>query len=400
MVLFTGKGGVGKTSIAAASAVAAARRGARVLVTSTDAAHSLADAFATPLGDRPVPVAVGDVEIDAQQLDAQRRLERHWGQVHAYLAALLSWGGVDEVVAEELVMLPGLEELFALFDLRGHVASGAYDLVVVDCAPTAETLKLLSLPDALRFYGDRVLGPGRSLKRVVAPLARTRGPAGSLLPLPDTEVVDAVSDVHGNLAAVHALLTDTERSTVRLVVNPERLVLAEATRTATALSLFGYGIDAVIVNRILPPAPDTPYLERWRARHVEHVATARRTFAPVPVLEVPLLEDEVVGATALLRLGELTYGTRDPAAVLHRQRPLRVAVEDGRHVLRLALPFATDDDLTLSRAGDDLQVTVGAWRRNVPLPTVLRRRHVDGARLAAGVLEVRFVADPVPVARP
>ncbi len=399
VVLFTGKGGVGKTSLAAASAVSAARRGSRVLVTSTDAAHSLADAFGTPLGDRPAPVQVDGVLLHAQQLDAQRRLERHWGQVQAYLAALLSWGGIGDVLAEELVLLPGLEELFALFDLRSQVAGGAYDLVVVDCAPTAETLKLLSLPEALRFYGDRVLGPGRALKRAIAPLTRTRGPAGGHLPLPDEEVVDAVSEVHGNLAAIHALLTDVDRSSVRLVVNPERLVLAEAERTATALSLFGYGIDAVIVNRILPEAVDGPYLAGWRERHREHTATARRVFAPVPVLEVPLLEEEVIGIQALARLGELTYGTLDPGAVLHRQRPLSLAEEDGRHVLRLVLPFATEDDLTLSRAGDDLQVTVGSWRRNVQLPAALRRRSVDGARLVDGVLEIRFVGEPAPVGR-
>jgi arsenite-transporting ATPase len=400
VVLFTGKGGVGKTSIAAASAVSAARRGARVLVTSTDAAHSLADAFATPLGDRPAPVEVDGAVLHAQQLDAQRRLERHWGQVHAYLTALVSWGGIGEVLAEELVLLPGLEELFSLFDLRSQVAGGAYDLIVVDCAPTAETLKLLSLPDALRFYGDRVLAPGRVFKRAVTPLTRPRGTGGNGLPLPDEEVIDAVSEVHGNLAAVHALLTDVDRSTVRLVVNPERLVLAEAERTTTALSLFGYGVDAVIVNRILPDEVDTPYLARWQARHREHTETARRVFAPVPVLEVPLLEDEVIGAPALTRLGQLTYGDLDPAAVLHRQRPLTVSQEGGRQVLRLALPFAAEDDLTLSRAGDDLQVTVGSWRRNVPLPTALRRRQIDGARLRDGVLEIRFVDAPVPVTRP
>lgn len=399
MVLFTGKGGVGKTSIAAASAVSAARRGARVLVTSTDAAHSLADAFATPLGDRPAPVTLAGIELHAQQLDAQRRLEQHWGQVHAYLTTLLAWGGVGEVLAEELVLLPGLEELFALFDLRAQVASARYDLVVVDCAPTAETLRLLSLPDALRFYGDRVLGPSRSLKRAIAPLARTRGPAGTPVPLPDDQVVDAVSEVHGSLAAIHALLTDPDRSTVRLVVNPERLVLAEAARTTTALSLLGYGIDAVIVNRVLPDAAVGPYLTRWRQRHREHTASARRLFAPVPVLEVPLLEDEVVGAHALAHLGELAYGERDPVAVLHRAPPLHVDVEDGKHVLRLPLPLATEDDLSLSRAGDALQVTVGAVRRNVPLPAALRRRRVEGARLRDGVLEVRFVADVVPAAR-
>ena len=399
MVLFTGKGGVGKTSIAAATAVEASRRGARVLVTSTDAAHSLADALATPLGDRPTPVAVAGGPLLAQQLDAQQRLERHWGRVRDYLTSLLHWGGVGDVAAEELVLLPGLEELFALIDLRAQVATGAYDLIVVDCAPTAETLKLLTLPDALRFYTDRILSPGRLLARAVTPLTRHRGVDGSSLPLPDDGVADAVSDVHGELAGVHELLTDTRRSSIRLVVNPERLVLAEAERTATSLSLFGYGVDAVIANRILPAAVTDPFLATWRRRHAEHLAAARAAFAPTPVLEVPLQDDEVVGVTALGRLGRALYEGLDPAEVLHR-RPLLRVVEDGPDaVLRLALPFAVEDDLTLSRRGDALQVTVGSVRRNVPLPAALRRREVAGARLRDGYLEVRFRVVPVAAAR-
>jgi len=396
VVLFTGKGGVGKTSIAAATAVEAASDGARVLVTSTDPAHSLADAFATPLADRPTPIEVGSIRLHAQQLDAQQRLERHWGRIRDYLTTLLHWGGVGDVAAEELVLLPGLDELFALIDLRAQVATGAYDLVVVDCAPTAETLKLLTLPDALRFYADRVVGPGRALVRAVAPLARPRGANGAGLPLPDDGVVDAVTEVHGELAGVHALLTDTDRSSVRLVVNPERIVLAEAERTATSLSLFGYGIDAVIVNRVLPEHVDHPYLARWRQRHAEHLAAARAAFAPTPVLEVPLLEDEVVGGGSLGRLGRLVYGDRDPVAVLHRHRPLTVVEDGAETLLVLALPFAVEDDLSLSRRDDDLQVTVGGLRRNVPLPAALRRRAIVGARLDGGALEVRFAAAEVP----
>jgi len=399
VVLFTGKGGVGKTSIAAATAVAAARRGQRVLVTSTDAAHSLADAFASPLGDRPTPVMLGDGHLlDAQQLDAQHRLERHWGQVRDYLTALLHWGGVDRVAAEELVLLPGLDELFALIDLRSQVAAGRYDLIVVDCAPTAETLKLLTLPDALRFYSDRVLGPSRAVVRAIAPLARPRGTGGDGLPLPDEEVVDAATALHSQLADVHALLTDTARSSVRLVVNPERIVLAEAQRTATSLSLFGYGIDAVVVNRILPPDVVDPYLVRWQQRHHEHLSAARAAFAPTPVLEVPLLEDEVIGPRALSDLGARTYGVLDPSDLLHHQPPLEVVTEGEDAWLLLGLPFAVEDDLELSRNGDTLQVTVAGLRRNVPLPAALVRRSVAGARLSDGRLEVRFAAQPAGVA--
>jgi len=396
-VLFTGKGGVGKTSIAAATAVEAARGGARVLVTSTDPAHSLADAFATPLGDRPTPVDVPGGHLLAQQLDAQHRLERHWGRVRDYLAAVLSWGGVGDVAAEELVLFPGLDELFALFDLQRQAATGEHDLIVVDCAPTAETLKLLTLPDALRFYADRVLGSGRGLSRALAPLARHLTATDAQPPLPDDEVIGAVRQVHGELAGVHALLTDTARSSVRLVVNPERIVLAEAERTATSLSLFGYGVDAVIVNRILPGSVTDPYLATWRRRHAEHLAAARTAFAPTPVFPVPLLEDEVIGTDALAALGREIYGASDPMAVLHRQRPVTVDADGDTLVLRIALPFATEDDLDLSRRGDQLQITVAGLRRSVALPAALRRRDVVGARLRDGALHVRFARESSPV---
>jgi arsenite/tail-anchored protein-transporting ATPase len=390
VLLFTGKGGVGKTSVAAATAVRAASRGARVLVTSTDPAHSLADALDRPLGDAatPVDLAVGG-SLDAQQIDAQQRLERHWREVRDYLVSLLSWGGVGEVEAEELVLLPGLDELFALIDLRSQVRSGRYDLVVVDCAPTAETLRLLGLPDALRWYVDRVLGPGRRLARAMRPLARSRGTGG--VPVPEDDVFSAVDRVNADLAAVHALLQDPSRSSVRLVVNAERLVVAETQRTATALSLFGYGIDAVVVNRLLPDAITDPYLERWKARQAGHLATVREAFGPTPVLTAPLFDDELDGAEGLARLGAAVYGDLDPAAVLGDDRPVAIVADGDDQVLRVALPFAVKEDVDLHRRGTDLHLSVAGVRRTVSLPAALRRREIGGARFADGHLEVRFV---------
>ena len=209
--------------------------------------------------------------------------------------------------------------------------------------------------------------------------------------------MDAATHLHTQLAEVHSLLTDTARTSVRLVVNPERIVLAEAERTATSLSLFGYGIDAVVVNRILPPDVVDPYLVRWQQRHREHLAAARTAFAPIPVLEVPLLADEVIGTDALARLGERTYGDRDPTAILHHQRPMEVVSDGADTWLLLSLPFAVEDDLDLSRRGDSLQVTVSGLRRNVPLPSALARRSVAGARLSEGRLEVRFAPQAVEV---
>jgi arsenite/tail-anchored protein-transporting ATPase len=370
-----------------------------VLVTSTDAAHSLADALDVPLGDRPTPIDLGDRgrgSLQAQQIDAQDRLERHWGDVRDYLGALLSWGGLGELAAEELVLFPGLDELFALIDLRRQVAGGAHDLIVVDCAPTAETLKLLALPDALRFYADRMLGPGRRLVRGVSAMTLPRGPAGTTLPLPEDEVFASVGRVHEELAAVHELLTDTERASVRLVVNPERLVLAEAQRSATTLSLFGYAVDAVLVNRVLPEHVTDPFLTRWQARQREHLERADAAFAPTPLLQSPLLAEEPVGVGALHTLGHALYGDLDPTARLHATEPMSVVATDEGHLLRIALPFATDDDLELHRREGELHVKVAGVRRNLALPAALRRCDVSGARLDAGWLEVRFTA-PVPV---
>jgi arsenite/tail-anchored protein-transporting ATPase len=272
VLLFTGKGGVGKTSVAAASGVRAAASGLRTLVLSTDPAHSLADAFDVPLGTGPT--VVGD-RLEAAQIEAHDRLETHWGDVQAYLAALLRWGGVGEVEAEELALLPGLEEIFSLVDLRTHVDAGRHDLLIVDCAPTAETLRLLSLPDALGWYIERVFPIERKVARVVRPmLGRV-----TTMPLPTDGLHGSVERLYGNLAAVRDILTDPDTATVRLVVNAEKMVIAEARRTYTYLSLFGYHTDAVVVNRLLPDAVADPWFDRWKELQAEHLAVIRDGFA-------------------------------------------------------------------------------------------------------------------------
>lgn len=385
VLLFTGKGGVGKTTVAAATAVRAASAGHRVLVTSTDHAHSLADAYDTPLGDVPTPVAP---RLLAQQIDAQERLERHWRQVRDYLVELLAWGGIGDVQAEELALLPGLDEIFSLVDLRAQLASGEHDVVVVDCAPTAETLRLLALPDALRWYVERVLSPSRHFARAVRPVV-TRV---SAVPVPQDRVFGAVEKLHDDLTAVHDILLDASTTSVRLVVNPERMVIAEALRTATSLSLFGYAVDAVVCNRILPDAVTDPYLARWKELHAEHLETVRSSFAPTPVLTAPLFGDELVGPDALERLAGALYGDDDGTALLSEGRPMRVARDGDGLRLELDLPFATRDDLDLHRRGHELHVRVAGTKRTVPLPAATRRLEVRSARLDDGVLTVRFAA--------
>jgi arsenite/tail-anchored protein-transporting ATPase len=391
-VLFTGKGGVGKTTCAAATAAHVAAAGRRVLVTSTDPAHSLADAFDVPLGDRPTSVAPG---LDAQQIDAQVRLEEHWRDIRDYLVQLLAWGGIGEVQAEELVLVPGFDELFALLDLHSQAQTGRYDLIVVDCAPTAETLRLLALPDALQWYAERLLGPGRRVARVVRPLASRAGG----VPVPDDQVFGAAERLQHRLSEVGALLQDTDRSSVRLVLNPERLVIREAMRTATSLSLFGYGVDGVIANRLWPDQVTDPWLDRWRQRHADHLAAIHDGFTPTPVLPAPLSDDELVGVDRLADFGRDLYGQHDAMAVLHRGSAIRVHTTDEGHLLTVPLPFANRDDLDLHRRGADLHIRVGGVKRIVALPATLRRAQIVAAGLRDGHLEVRFAApQPVPAA--
>ena len=383
VLLFTGKGGVGKTTTAAATALRCADAGLRTVVLSTDPAHSLADAFATPLGH--LPVAISD-HLWGQQLDAQERMEEGWHEIQGYLREIFSWAGVDGLEADELSVIPGLDEIFALSDIKAYVESGEWDVVVVDCAPTAETIRFLSLPDILARYMERIFPVGRRVNRVLAPvLSRVTS-----LPMADDGVFAATSAFYDRLDGVRDILIDPARTSVRLVVNPEAIVIAEARRTYTYLSLFGYRVDAVIANRLLPDAVADPWFERWKALHVEHVKTIEDSFAPLPVLKVDLAPTELVGVEALRGFGDSIYGDLDAAAILHTGQPLKITRRAGRTTLTLELPFADKGQLELGRRGDELLVRVGPYRRAISLPDSLRTRAVADATLRQGRLRVTF----------
>jgi arsenite/tail-anchored protein-transporting ATPase len=383
ILLFTGKGGVGKTSVAAATALRCADQGYRTLVMSTDPAHSLADSLDTYLGSEPTQVTT---TLFGQQLDAQERMEEHWGEIQSYLKEIFRWAGAEGIEAEELSVPPGLDELFGLSDIKTHAESGRWDVIVVDCAPTAETIRLLSLPDILEWYMERLFPMGRRLNRVVGPVLQRV----TSLPVASDEVFGATRRFYDRLDGVKKILSDPERTTVRLVVNPERMVIAEARRTYTYLSLFGYRVDAVVANRLLPSDVADPWFERWHRLQQEHLVTIDEGFSPLPVLRADLAREELVGVGRLRSFASVLYADRDPTDVLHRGEPLRVEEVDGSYSLVQDLPFAEHGDLEVGRRDDELLIRIGPYRRALVLPDSLRRRAVESASLRDGALRITF----------
>lgn len=385
IVLVTGKGGVGKTTVAAATALAAARSGLRVLVSSTDPAHSLADALDVRLTDRPTPVVPG---LAGQQIDAQRELDRHWGAIRDQIMSVFDWGGVSGVEAEEFLVFPGMDELFALLEVNEHARSGEFDAIVVDCAPTAETLRLLSLPEVLSWYFERVMPAERRLMRAARPLLTRL----TDLPVPEDDVFRAAESIFYGIDQVKQLLADPAVTSARLVVNPEKMVIDEARRTYTYLGLFGYGVDGVVVNRVLPDEVSDPYFERWRSIQKGHLDTLDEAFADVPRLRLRLFDDEMVGIDRLQVMAEELYGEMDPIGGFHATSPFRVEEKGSELVLEMDVPFVSKDEVDVLRHGHELYLGIGPYRRSFLLPDSLRRREVTRARLDGGVLRVTFGA--------
>ncbi len=382
-ILYTGKGGVGKTSVAAATARRCAAAGLRTIVLSTDPAHSLADVLETPVGGEPAEIGAN---LWAQQVSAQAELEEHWAAVQEWLGAVLMERGVERIAAEELTVPPGGDELFSLLRLKRHVEDGGWDVIVVDCAPTGETLRLLSFPEAARWWLGKLTGRETQLLAAARPLAL----AFLDLKLPDERVMGEVQRLVESLVAMHEILRDRSAVSLRLVMTPDRMVVAEAMRTFTYLSLYGYLTDAVVVNRVFPEALDGTYFGAWRELQQLELERVEAGFSPVPVLQAPYFDAEVVGPAMLDRLCDAVFGAGDPAALLHAELAQDFRLEDGRGEVRLAVPFAERGDISLKKIGDELVVRVDGQKRTVVLPAALAAMSPAGAALEAGALVVRF----------
>lgn len=383
VLLYTGKGGVGKTTCAAATALRCAELGYRTIVLSTDSAHSLGDSLDMELGPEPTNIAPN---LWAQETDVYYNLRKHWGTVQAWLSALLAWRGIDETLAEEMAILPGMEELSSLLWVNMHHESNDYDIVVVDCAPTAETLRLLAFPEDARWWLERILPLKKRVARVVNPvLESVMG-----IPTPGSDVFNQAEDLVRQLGRLRDLLADRQRASVRLVLNPERMVIREAQRTLTYLSLYGYGTDLVICNRVLPNAVQDAYFTSWHETQKRHLQFIQEAFSPIPIRRVPLFAQEAVGFAMLKQTSDALFADDDPQELYYDGRSHAVQREDGGYVLDIEMPFGQKGNIDVVKRGDELTVRIGAYRRNIVLPTVLARLAPGTARLAERTLSIPF----------
>jgi len=384
-ILYTGKGGVGKTSVAAATARRCAAAGLQTVLLSTDPAHSLSDSLQTPLGPEPTPVAPG---LWGQEVSAQEEMERNWSAVQDWLGEMLVERGVDRISAEELTVPPGLDELFSLLQIKRHHEERGFDVIVVDCAPTGETLRLLSFPDVARWWLEKVFPQQNRIMEAARPFAR----AVLDVSLPGEAVLEDVQRLVRNLIAMNEILRDNERVSLRLVMNPDRMVIDEARRTFTYLNLYGYLTDAVVVNRVFP-AEVGDYFGAWRERQQQHLRDVEAAFAPIPLLCAPYFGQEVVGPEMLDRLGEALFGDgsgHDAAEVLHASLSQELVVGRDEAMLRLELPFARKGDISLKKIGLELIIRVDGHKRTLMLPPALGDYRPTGAAFEAGALEVTF----------
>jgi len=394
ILLYTGKGGVGKTSISAATALRCADLGYRTAVLSTDPAHSLGDSFDQRIGSELIELMPN---LWAQEIDLLTQMDEYWGQVLDYLNAIFAWQGMDGLIAEETAVLPGMEELASLLQITSLADSGDYDVIIIDAAPTGSTLQLLSLPDIARWYIEKVFPMERKVLQVARPIVKRV----TDIPLPDDSLFDSIEELVVDLERMSELLGDGEISSMRVVLNPEKMVVKEAQRAYTYLSLYGYSVDAVVCNRVFPAELTDSYFDGWKKAQAENLTLVEECFQPLPIFRIPFFEQEVVGLEMLRQMATTVYGDEivlggagDPTGKYYVGKPQEIFREDGHYVLSLALPLVERDEIQLHRSVyDELIIHIGNWKRNVSLPYGLAKLEIDGARYDLDRLNILFALE-------
>lgn len=383
----TGKGGVGKTSVAAATGLRCAELGHKTLVLSTDPAHSLADSFDMDLGHEPVQV---QPNLWGAELDALMELEGNWGAVKRYITQVLQARGLDGIQAEELAILPGMDEIFGLVRMKRHYDEGFYDVLIIDSAPTGTALRLLSLPEVGGWYMRRFYKPFQAMSVALRPLVEPffRPIAG--FSLPNKEVMDAPYEFYEQIEELEKVLCDNTQTSVRLVMNPEKMVLKESLRAHAYLSLYNVATDLVIANRIIPDDVSDPFFVTWKSNQAQYRQEIYDNFMPLPVKEAPLFQEEMCGLDALQRLKEILYADEDPSQIYHKETTLRVVQHDREYSLEIYLPGIPKDQVDLTKSADELNIRIGNHRRNLVLPQALAAMQPAGAKMEDDYLKIRF----------
>jgi arsenite-transporting ATPase len=389
IIFFAGKGGVGKTSVAAATGVRAAEMGRRTLVMSLDVAHSLADIFdlEQELLDRNQgrPLKITE-NLWIQEMDIQEEIGRNWRRIHGYLSGLLNTSGLDEVLAEELAILPGMEEISLLLYINQYVRQRRFDVIILDCAPTGESLRFISIPTTLEWYMKKVFKMERALVKVARPVAKRLYD----VPLPDDGYFQAIEELCERLQGVDRVLSDPAVTTVRLVANPEKVVLKETQRAFMYFCLYRMCIDAVVMNRIIPPQVRDAYFAGWHQSQKCHLLKAEEYFHPVPILPVDLFGAEIIGYDSLKALSERIYGRINPLERFVAEEPYRLVKQDGYYCLRLKLPFLVKEHIDLSKISDELVLRIGSYKRHILLPRQVAARTTVKAKIEEPYLNITF----------
>jgi arsenite-transporting ATPase len=387
VILMTGKGGVGKTSVAAATGLRCAELGHKTLVLSTDPAHSLADSFDMELGHEPRQVRPN---LWGAELDALMELEGNWGAVKRYISQVLQARGLDGVQAEELAILPGMDEIFGLVRMKRHYDEGDFEILIIDSAPTGTALRLLSLPEVGGWYMRKFYKPLQGMSVALRPLFEPIFKPLTGFSLPDKEVMDAPYEFYEKIEALEKVLTDNMQTSVRLVTNPEKMVIKESLRAHAYLSLYNVSTDLVIANRIIPEEVTDPFFQKWKENQQQYRQEIHDNFTPLPVKEVPLFSQELCGFEALERLKETLYADEDPSQVYYKENTVRVVEDKNQYTLELYLPGIPKEQIQLNKTGDELNIRIGNHRRNLVLPQTLAMLQPSGAKMEDDYLKIKF----------
>lgn len=383
IILYMGKGGVGKTSVAAATGVKSAASGYNTLVISTDVAHSLGDSFDVKLGNEPLQIKE---KLWLQEIDSIHEAEEGWEVVQKYITELFTSKAVKDITTEELTLFPGMEELLSLFKVLKYYKEKRFDVIIIDCAPTGETLALLSFPEMLRWWMEKLFPIKKKVIKVAGPVAESF----LKIPMPSGQVLDEIDNMYYQLDEMKKVFSDRDITSIRIVVNPEKMVIKEAQRSFTYLNIYDFNVDAIVVNRVIPDDVSDNYFTIWKDIHNKYKEEIKQNFKPIPIYYAPLFETEIVGLEMLKKMAVEVFKSEDPVEIKHREKVQNVYKEESDYVMAIKMPFASKKDLSLNQKGDELIIKADNIKRNIALPRVLINLPIKKAKFEDGGLKIWF----------